>query len=998
MSAKRNRTRRSSSTSSLHPDDQIRSRACALATARLNASRKKPAGLLAAGLVAIALLGSQVPSTAWAEDIETLLPYVIDNHDRLRAQQSRLTAARNRAREALGDWYPTLSQTLNAGTERQQNDNGDDSSTGFNEWDISLTQLLWDFGSTNASIDKARLQVEEARLTLIETRQSLILEAITAYMNLIRAHQSLKFAIQSEDNIRKQTGLEEALVGLGSGFSTDVLQAKSQLAGAQARRATSEGALSSALNRYKAVFGRVPDNIDALETVPFPAPFLPTSLTQATDIALEMNPALKNAILAADIAMEDLRIARADNFAPRIEATGERKFKKNVGGTIGSEQETLAKVEMTFDFNLGFTAVNTLKAAKEDLSASTYSAADTRRNIDEQVRNAWQQLDTAKRTASHLDNQSHIEAAFLELARNERQLGRRSLIDVLSGETTLINAKSDALSARTDVVIAAYGLLSATGLLQYDVISQSKGIEPPIAKPDAVKKDDGIPDAAPVPAVTPAPAPASNQEGSIYSSDTALASARSAADLRAMMSQASLGQTRAKTADIKNSVPPGIEATTESAALTFDTSALDAAESDLAHSLAVAPEFASTETVTELAPDIPVVPDIADTASRLAVLREYEADIPRPVAQQTDTDIDIDVQVAADIPDMPDVLAMTAEVIDAPPLEAQPETTEVAAVSEPTDTGDFLSNLFGKLEEAHRAYEADLPARDTVEVAAIATPEAAVDTAQPDTAEPVATVETPKTTNILSEIFNALETAHVAYEADVPEPQAPIVEQAALSPAEDIAPHRETQADEPLGGLFSFFEQAHQRRLESDAAKAAGSVKPIVARSTVPTPVRAAALEPDPSVPETLADAISETVKEVAETIAPAATPVTTNAPVEIETASVSHTSTGTETTEPLFGNIFDFLEQAHQRKLEADAIENTDAAAPKSPQPVAALSTAPTPASAPTISADQSDTEFDGQESVEELVTSISSLFAGLGNVDLTYRPLSDDERTNYD
>lgn len=432
------------------------------------------------GLGLIALILSGQPASVAADDIDAVLPYVVDNHDRVRAAEARLTAARNRAREALGDWFPTLGQTANAGHERQQNDGGDDTSTGFNEYDISLTQLLWDFGSTNASIDKARLQVEEARYSLIETKQALILEAITAYMNLVRANATLTFAVDSEENIRTQTGLEEALVDLGSGFSTDVLQAKTQLAGAQARRAQSEGSLTNALNRYKAVFGRMPDDLAALKDVPYPAAYLPTSLTQSVDIALETNPALKNAILAADIATEDVRIAKADSFFPRIEASGERKFKKNVGGTIGSEQETLAKVEMTLDFNLGFTAINTLRASKSDLSASTFTAADTRRNIEEQVRNAWQQLDTARRTAAHLNNQANIAAAFLELARNERQLGRRSLIDVLSGETNLINAKSDALSAETDVVIAAYGLLAATGQLEYEVIKRSKGTKPPI--------------------------------------------------------------------------------------------------------------------------------------------------------------------------------------------------------------------------------------------------------------------------------------------------------------------------------------------------------------------------------------------------------------------------------------------------------------------------------------------------------------------------------------
>ncbi len=476
---------------------------------------------------------ASIPSQVRAETLDELLPYVIENHDRVRASKSRLTAARNRAREALGDWFPTLSQTANAGHETQENDNGSDSRTGFNEWDISLTQLLWDFGSTNAAIDKARLQVEAARYELIETRQSLILEAITAYLNLIRSSRTLEYAKNSEESIRRQGGLEEALVELGSGFSSDVLQAKGQLAGAQARVAQNEGALINAFNRYKAVFGRMPDDVNALEAVPFPASFLPQTLTQATDIALESNPSLKNAILDADIAIEDVRIARADGFFPKIEGTAERKFKKNVGGTIGAEQETLAKVEMTFDFNLGFTAVNTLRASESDLSATTFTAADTRRNIEEQVRNAWQQLETAKRTAAHLNNQANIEDAFLEIAREERQRGRRSLLDVLDSEIKFINAKSDALSSETDVLIAAYGILAATGLLEYDVIKRSKGVQPPSFKlppatPSAETPSDA-PAPAPVQPVTPAPGQQIN--GNIEP-DVTVASGRSLKDFQ----------------------------------------------------------------------------------------------------------------------------------------------------------------------------------------------------------------------------------------------------------------------------------------------------------------------------------------------------------------------------------------------------------------------------------------------------------------------------------
>ncbi len=85
-----------------------------------------------------------------------------------------------------------------------------------------------------------------------------------------------------------------------------------------------------------------------------------------------------------------------------------------------------------------------------------------------------------------LHNQANIAGEFLELARKERTLGRRSLLDVLSGETALINANSDAASADIDVSIAVFTLLDAMAeldLSSFDTEKRGGKISKP-AEPD----------------------------------------------------------------------------------------------------------------------------------------------------------------------------------------------------------------------------------------------------------------------------------------------------------------------------------------------------------------------------------------------------------------------------------------------------------------------------------------------------------------------------------
>ena len=110
--------------------------------------------------------------------------------------------------------------------------------------------------------------------------------------------------------------------------------------------------------------------------------------------------------------------------------------------------------------------MNGIKAAKQKLVASEERLLDTRRRVIERVRNAWQNLETAKQTATILRNQEALAQKFLELARKERKAGKRSLLDVLNGETTLINAQSEAASAEADVEIFSYELLRAIGVLE----------------------------------------------------------------------------------------------------------------------------------------------------------------------------------------------------------------------------------------------------------------------------------------------------------------------------------------------------------------------------------------------------------------------------------------------------------------------------------------------------------------------------------------------------
>lgn len=420
------------------------------------------------------LLASTVSTSGTAEET---LPFfdrylaLLERHKLVKAAESDIRGARERIQSQIGGWYPNLNLTAHYGKEKQNNFEADDTSLVTRELGITITQLLWDFGVVNSQIRTAQLQLEQAQSQLIAARQDVLLRALSAHENARRAFEVLKFAKRSEENIKAQAELENALVERGAGLSTDLLQAKVTLAGAVARRVQSVGALEVALNSYRTLFSEFPKNPEKLELFSLPDFLLPESVEEAVQLSFEGNPTLRAAMVGAKIAEETISLTRATEFYPTFELVGETKFKKDVGGTVGDESEMLGRVQFTYPFNLGFTAINSLRAAESDSIAAASRVADQRDQIEEQARNAWSNLRTARMNANLLRNQANISAEFLELARKERQLGKRSLIDVLSGETNLINAQSDAASAESDVIIASLTLLSVMGQLGAEVVS-----------------------------------------------------------------------------------------------------------------------------------------------------------------------------------------------------------------------------------------------------------------------------------------------------------------------------------------------------------------------------------------------------------------------------------------------------------------------------------------------------------------------------------------------
>ncbi len=423
------------------------------------------------GLVVFAL-PFFLSSHANGQTLYEMLERVVVEHDLVQAAEAGKKAAGQVVNQAKGEWYPHVSTSANVGREHIDPPGSRSSSDkNRNTQTLRVSQLVYDFGGSTSGVNRARAGLDRSSAAVDAARQDIILRGVTAYLDVYRHARRLNLARESEQRIVDLTGIEETLVTRGAGLASDVLQAKSQLAGAKALRIRAEGQLNNALNRFKTVFGYTltDEQIEKMALPSRPVNHIPVTVDEALNIADESSIDLFMASLDIDMARHDISFRQARYF-PRLSLVGEVKRKENDSGVKGTRNEALGMVELTWELFSGGRDLAAVNEARHHLTELEKRKDDLNHQVQERVLIAWQNLITARENARYLRDQANIMEEFLELAKRERRLGTRSLLDVLNGEVTHLNALSNAISAEIDQDLALYNMLYAMGRLELDVL------------------------------------------------------------------------------------------------------------------------------------------------------------------------------------------------------------------------------------------------------------------------------------------------------------------------------------------------------------------------------------------------------------------------------------------------------------------------------------------------------------------------------------------------
>lgn len=421
------------------------------------------------------VLSTMLAGPAFAIDLREAVQAAIANNPEISQATANREAIDEERRQAQGLYGPRVSVEGSVGARRLENrtrrDLGIANDTLYPvEGQVTAEQVLIDFGRNRAELSRQASRSDGAAQRVEERSEFVALNVSRSYIDYLLQQRIVAAA---QDNL----SFHERLVGdlregvqRGSISLADQQQAEERLQAARARLTEANEELNNAAILFHQVAGVA---IGDATVPPDISSNLPPNLDNAVDVARDNNPRVLEALADLDAASAVLYGARAD-LAPRISAEGQIRIGDDIDGFRGRTEDYLGRIVLRWTiFSSGVNQARVREAASRE-SEQRFRIHQRGREAEADVRTAWNRLESQTRLVPELEQQSRVSDDLLISYREQFNVGRRSLLDVLDAQNTRYNVQVQAETARLAQLFAQYRVLAATNRLL-----EALGVTPP---------------------------------------------------------------------------------------------------------------------------------------------------------------------------------------------------------------------------------------------------------------------------------------------------------------------------------------------------------------------------------------------------------------------------------------------------------------------------------------------------------------------------------------
>jgi adhesin transport system outer membrane protein len=191
---------------------------------------------------------------------------------------------------------------------------------------------------------------------------------------------------------------------------------------------------------------------------------MPATLEEAEALARQNNPRVQESIADLSTARELITAAKSE-MGPRVNLEGTARAGHDVDGTSGHTTDLLGRVVLRWLVFNGGTNIANVREQQARADEAHARLFEMTRRAEEDTRSAWSRLTNQSRLVGELETQSRVSDDLLLSYREQFNVGRRSLLDVLDAQNTRYNVQAQAETARMAKLYAQYRVLASTNRL-----------------------------------------------------------------------------------------------------------------------------------------------------------------------------------------------------------------------------------------------------------------------------------------------------------------------------------------------------------------------------------------------------------------------------------------------------------------------------------------------------------------------------------------------------
>lgn len=421
-------------------------------------------------LACAAFAGFAVSAGAQEKPTEMSLSQAVSTGVMTNPEYGVVAASRRATDEELNQakalYLPSVDLRADGGFERTDSVStratGDDDKT-FTRYDsqLTLTQLLFDGWGTKYENERQKNRVQSSANRVRETSELTGLSIVEAFLEVMRQRELLTI---TRENVAEHEAIMQMIEeGVNAGRSTaaDLEQIKARLASARAQESTVRQQLRTGESDFLRQVGDMPKDL-VMPAVPVNA--------VAADVEAEVKQVLGTSPTLA-VRESDVEVAyneykgTGSTLYPQVDLQLGARQGNNLGGIDGRDRSASALVVMNWNLYRGGGDVARVREFKHRHQQSKEQRAVSARDLENDVRQTWASMVSAGERAKEFSSQAAANAEVVRAYKDQFNLDRRTLLDVLDSQNELFVSRSNTINAEFLEIFSVFRLLALKGQL-----------------------------------------------------------------------------------------------------------------------------------------------------------------------------------------------------------------------------------------------------------------------------------------------------------------------------------------------------------------------------------------------------------------------------------------------------------------------------------------------------------------------------------------------------